>query len=65
MTFADLDGDFQSDVVVGAPFYKSSWPEEGRVFAYQGTLIGVSNTLAWSWLGGRTGARFGTVVSGA
>jgi len=65
VAFADVDGDFLNDVVVGAPFYSGTFEEEGRVSVYLGTQNGVAASPQWVMAGGRSRARFGTSVSGA
>ena len=64
VSFCDVDGDLESDVAVGAPYYSGTWPEEGRVAIYLGGPSGVANSPSWSALGGRRGVRFGTAVAG-
>ncbi len=64
VSFCDVDGDFEYDVAVGAPYFKGTWPDEGRVAIYLGGPSGVANSPAWTALGGRRGARFGTAVAG-
>lgn len=64
VAFCDVDGDLESDVAVGAPYHKGTWPEEGRVVIYLGAPNGLPNNSSWSALGGRRGVRFGTAVTG-
>jgi hypothetical protein len=36
------------DIVVGAPYYDSGQPDEGKVFVYNGDDLGISSTPTWT-----------------
>jgi FG-GAP repeat. len=60
----NVDGDSYADVLVGAPFYDSGQPDEGKVFLYLGSASGpvVAN---WTGEGDQNGAQFGFSVASA
>ncbi|HEX6886330.1 MAG TPA: FG-GAP-like repeat-containing protein [Planctomycetota bacterium] len=47
-TAGDVNGDFVSDVVVGAPLFDNGQFDEGRAFVYLGSFTGLSTTPAWT-----------------
>ncbi len=61
----DVNGDGYGDVVVGAPYYDSSFPYEGKAFLYLGSASGPSTSPAWTALGGQDWALFGCAVATA
>ncbi len=63
----DLNNDGYADVGVGAPFcdaYEND-NEEGCVFVYRGSTIGLLSLRAWLGWGGKADTEFGMAVGGA
>jgi len=63
----DLNNDGYADVGVGAPLcdaYEND-NEEGCVFVYRGSTIGLSALYAWLGWGGKADTEFGMAVGGA
>ena len=60
-----MNGDGYSDVLVGAPDYDDGQEDEGAVFLYLGSSVGLSTSPARLWQRDQAGARFGASVSGA
>ena len=44
----DVNGDGFGDVLVGAPGYDGVFPDSGRVSVYLGSILGLSETPAWT-----------------
>ncbi len=42
----DVNGDGFSDVIIGAPFYDGTYPNEGRTFLYLGSATGLAASYA-------------------
>ncbi len=62
----DVNGDGYADVVVSAPVYDGAATDEGRVYGYQGSAMGLSTTASWVVdPTDQAGARFGYAVTGA
>jgi len=61
----DVNGDGKDDVIVGAPTYQGTFPDEGKAFVYYGSTTGVGATAAWSASGGQASSGFGNAVSSA
>jgi len=61
----DVNGDGYSDVIVGAYGYNNGEQNEGRVFVYQGSSLGLANTAAWTAESDQTLAYFGISVASA
>ncbi len=61
----DLNGDGYDDVVVGAMLYSNGETGEGRVFAYHGSVSGLSATQNWTAESNQVQAWFGGSVAGA
>jgi hypothetical protein len=61
----DVDGDGYSDVIVGAPLYSNSAPNEGRAFVYRGSAAGLAPSPSWFADGGQADADLGRVVGAA
>jgi hypothetical protein len=63
-TAGDINNDGNSDVIIGAPLYDAGETDEGRVYIYQGSTIGINTSSAWLTDGNQTNAQYGTSVSG-
>ncbi|UCG30904.1 MAG: FG-GAP repeat protein, partial [candidate division WOR-3 bacterium] len=61
----DVNGDGYSDVIVGARYYDDGQIEEGRVYVYYGSAVGLSLTPDWTAESDQAGALFGWSVSAA
>ncbi|MBK7878218.1 MAG: FG-GAP repeat protein [Planctomycetes bacterium] len=61
----DVNRDGYSDVIVASNSYDNGETNEGRVFAYHGSSIGLGTTPAWSAEGNQTDADFGSACSAA
>ncbi len=61
----DVNGDGFADVVVGAPFYDNGQTDEGRAFAYHGSVAGLQTCPAWTAEGDQDFAFFGFSVAAA
>ncbi len=61
----DVNGDGYGDVVVGAPYFNSSFTDEGKAFVYLGAAAGLATSAAWTALGGGSSALFGASVASA
>ena len=57
----DLNGDGYADVAVGAPLLDDPLTDEGKVFVYLGSALGLSTLPAWSAAAGQAGAELGAV----
>jgi uncharacterized repeat protein (TIGR01451 family) len=64
-TARDVNGDGYSDVIVGARLYDNGQTDEGRVFVYHGSAIGLNTTADWTAESDQVYARFGVAVSTA
>ena len=64
-TAGDVNGDGFSDVLVGAPLYKSPEIEEGAAFLYYGAASAPPVAPSWPGEGGQTDARYGDRVASA
>jgi FG-GAP repeat protein/VCBS repeat protein/flagellar hook capping protein FlgD len=64
-TAGDVNGDGYSDVIVGARFYDSGEVDEGWVFVYYGSSLGLATAPSWSIEGGQGAAYLGTSVGTA
>jgi hypothetical protein len=62
-TAGDVNGDGYADVIVGAVLYDNGVGDEGRVFIYRGSDLGLSWTANWTAAG--SWAHFGRSVSTA
>ena len=58
-TAGDVNGDGYSDIIVGAPSYNNGELQEGRTFAYHGSVAGLSTTPSWTAESDQDTARFG------
>src|SRR5207247_1605034 len=59
----DVNGDGFGDVIIGAPFYQSTQPHEGRAYVYYGASSGLLSP--WIKASGVANAQFGFSVSSA
>jgi hypothetical protein len=64
-TAGDVNGDGFSDVIVGANWYDDGESDEGGVFVYHGSSVGLSATPAWTAASDQADAQFGMSVSTA
>ncbi|WP_138484875.1 FG-GAP-like repeat-containing protein [Dyadobacter bucti] len=61
----DVNGDGYSDVAVGAPLYDKGQSNEGAVFVYQGSALGINVNTALTLESNQAEASFGQSVAGA
>ena len=61
----DVNGDGFSDVAVGADWFDNGQVDEGRVFVYHGSSLGLSTVANWTAEGDQDGAEFGFAASSA
>jgi VCBS repeat protein/FG-GAP repeat protein len=61
----DLDGDGFDDVLVGFYSYDHGQQNEGVVFAYYGSALGLSTRVGWSAEGNQRNSMFGYALAGA
>jgi hypothetical protein len=61
----DVNGDGYADVVVGAPYYDSSYSNEGAVLMYFGSSTGLPSAADWFARGEQADANFGYSVASA
>ncbi len=45
----DVNGDGYDDVIIGASQYENGGPDQGRVFVYHGSAMGLATTADWSY----------------
>ncbi len=64
-TAGDVNRDGYSDVVVGAYSYDNGQTDEGRAFAYHGSVTGLSLASGWTAESDQASARFGSAVAPA
>ncbi len=60
----DINNDGNSDIIIGAPLFDAGENDEGRVFIYEGSTIGISSVVAWITEGNQINAQYGTSVAG-
>ena len=58
-TAGDVNGDGNSDVIVGAVFYDNGQSDEGRGYLYLGSASGLATTAVWTVEGNQTNAYLG------
>jgi hypothetical protein len=61
----DVNGDGWSDVLVGAPEWDDTLPNQGAVWLHYGTATGLDPTAGWSYVGSAGGVEAGTSVARA
>ncbi len=61
----DINGDGYSDVIVGAHNYDNGHTNEGKIFVYQGSAIGINTTEVASVEGNQADAQLGASVASA
>jgi hypothetical protein len=61
----DVNGDGYGDVIVGAVGYDNGQEDEGRAYAYQGSVAGLSMTPDWTAESNQVAALFGNSVASA
>jgi hypothetical protein len=61
----DVNGDGYDDVIVGASSYDNGQDDEGRVFVYHGSEIGLGSSFAWDREGDAAARHLGQSVAGA
>jgi hypothetical protein len=55
----DVNGDGYGDVVIGADFYDNGQTNEGKVYVYHGSSIGLGGSPAWTYESNQAFARIG------
>ena len=61
----DVNGDGYADIIVGAPYYDSTYTDEGAAFIFQGSANGPSLGADFWVRSGKADARLGWAVSSA
>lgn len=61
----DVNGDGYSDLVIGAPHYSATRPNEGAAFLYNGSPAGLPASPDRILIGGQEGAGYGVSVGAA
>ena len=61
-TAGDVNGDGYDDVIIGALYYHNGQVDEGRVYVYLGSAVGLSTEPDWAAEGNQAGGHFGTAV---
>lgn len=61
----DVNDDGYDDVLVGAPRYDNGQTDEGRVYLFHGSAVGVEATAAWMGEGNQSAAHYGYAVAPA
>jgi hypothetical protein len=64
-TAGDVNGDGYADIIVGAPYWYDDHVDEGKVWVYHGSSMGLGATSSWRKEGGQTGAHYGYSVGTA
>jgi len=64
-TAGDVNNDGYSDVIVGAKIFDNDQVDEGRVFVYYGSILGLSLNPSWTAESNQGGSQFGFTVSTA
>jgi len=61
----DVNGDGFGDLIVGAPYFDNDQINEGRVFAYMGSTLGLATSPAWTTESDQNGAALGQSAASA
>ncbi len=64
-TAGDVNGDGYADVIVGSHSIDNGHADEGKVYVFHGSSVGLSTTEAWAVEGNATQAHIGYSVSSA
>jgi hypothetical protein len=64
-TAGDVDGDLDSEVIIGAPYYDGGQTDEGIALLFLGSSTGLSTTYTWHQEGDQAGAHLGYAVATA
>ncbi len=64
-TAGDVNDDGYADIIVGAPQWWDDAGQEGKVWVYHGSSMGLEGTSSWSREGGQSGAHYGWSVGTA
>jgi len=64
-TAGDVNGDGYSDAIVGVPYYDGGAAEEGRVYVFYGSIIGLLGSDPWIKESDQAYAHFGKSVATA
>lgn len=60
----DIDGDGFHDVAIAAPMYDNGQTNEGRVYIYLGSSVGISITSSWQAEANYASAQYGHALAG-
>lgn len=60
----DINNDGIDDIIVGAPFVDGAYTDEGKIYVFYGSVVGLPPSPSWSAMGGGTNAYLGFSVSG-
>jgi len=61
----DVNEDGYDDIAVGAYLYTGDQPQEGFVFVYKGSPVGVESSVSWKTSGNKAETEFGYSVAAA
>lgn len=61
----DINGDGFADILAGAPYYDSGYTDEGAIFVWHGSALGLSTIVDWWARGQQADARFGHSIDSA
>jgi hypothetical protein len=61
----DVNNDGYGDVLIGAGRYNNGQPEEGAVYLFLGSALGLAITPSWSFESDQAGAQLGSAVASA
>jgi hypothetical protein len=61
----DINGDGYADIIAGAPYYDSTYADQGAVFVWHGSTTGLNSIADWWALGDTADGRFGYSVDTA
>lgn len=60
----DVDGDGFDDIAISTPMYDNGQTNEGRVYIYLGSSVGISITSSWQAEANSASAQFGQSIAG-